>query len=166
MNAEGTRLVVCEPCGGKYPVSDGPVHAYVLATPGCWAAFGAVQADEMTRYGYPPAHQLVVDAYMASHPGNYDDRRSRQSVVVHLVSICGLLERSWDVQRSREAMRRHVRKGDEFPAHERGPAGKLTVTHMTNTADVDEYAKRAHEWAEDVWQSWHTHHDYIRSLLT
>jgi len=52
-----------------------PAHPYVPAVAGCWALFGEVQADEMTRFGYPPAHAIVVDAYMASHPGDGTDRR-------------------------------------------------------------------------------------------
>ena len=46
----------------------------------CWQTFGQVQADEALRFGYPPAHRLVVDAYMAQHPGNGSDRRDRQPV--------------------------------------------------------------------------------------
>jgi hypothetical protein len=35
--------------------------------------------------------QQVVDSYMVQHPGN-PDRRNRQSVAVHLMSLCASLE--------------------------------------------------------------------------
>jgi Family of unknown function (DUF5946) len=70
-----------------------PPHAYLPAVAGCWALFGEVQADEMMRFRYPDAHAIVVDAYMASHPGDGTDRREAQSVVVHLVGLCGLIVR-------------------------------------------------------------------------
>ena len=68
-------------------MSEGPRHAYVPATAGCWEVFGQVQADEMTRFGYPDAHGWVVDAYMASHPGPGDDPRDARSVVMHLLAL-------------------------------------------------------------------------------
>src|ERR1700743_1357257 len=83
---------VCAQCGATVPVSDGPVHAYVPSSPGCWQMFGAVQADEALRFGYPSAHRMVVDAYMAQHPGDGNDRRDRQSVFAHLVGLCAVLE--------------------------------------------------------------------------
>ena len=51
--------------------------------------FGELQADELSRFGYRGVHRLVVDAYMAQHPGDGGDRRDRQSVFVHLVG-CAL----------------------------------------------------------------------------
>ena len=59
----------CRPCGALVADVNGPVHAYVPSAPGCWAAFGELQADELQRFGRHPAHDLVVDAYMAQHPG-------------------------------------------------------------------------------------------------
>lgn len=69
----------CPQCRAVVPDIDGPVHAYVPTSPGCWITFGQPQADEMQRFRYPPAHRHVVDAYMAQHPGDRTDRRDRQS---------------------------------------------------------------------------------------
>ena len=74
------------------PDIDGPVHTYVPSSPGCWKAFGEAQADEAERFSYPPVHRVVVDAYMAQHPGDGSDRRDRQSVFLHLVGLCATLE--------------------------------------------------------------------------
>jgi hypothetical protein len=65
----------------------------MAAAPGCWAAFGALQAQETARFGYPPVHGLVVDAYAASHGGDGAQRRDRQSVCIHLLALCAVLER-------------------------------------------------------------------------
>jgi Family of unknown function (DUF5946) len=82
----------CSGCGAVVPDIDGPVHNYVPSAPGCWQTFGEVQADEAQRLGYPAVHRVVVDAYMAQHPGDGSDRRDRQSVFVHLAGLCAVLE--------------------------------------------------------------------------
>ena len=64
------RFEQCENCGAVVEAIDGPAHPYMVAAPGCWSAFGALQADEMSRFGYPPVHGLAVDAYAASHGGD------------------------------------------------------------------------------------------------
>ena len=88
-----TACVACQQCGAVVPDMDGPVHAYVPSAPGCWAAFGALRADGMLRFPGSEANNLVVDAFMAQHPGDGLDRRDRQSVFVHLVSLCAVIER-------------------------------------------------------------------------
>ena len=80
----------CRGCNALVPDIEGPVHKYVSSAPGCWKVFGEVQADESLRFRHPPEHRLVVDAYMAQHPGDAQDRRDRQSVFVHLVALCAL----------------------------------------------------------------------------
>jgi hypothetical protein len=73
-----TDLRTCAQCGAAVPDIAGPVHKYVPSAPDCWQLFGQIQADEAVRFGYPPAHRLVVDAYMAQHPGDGEDRPDRQ----------------------------------------------------------------------------------------
>jgi Family of unknown function (DUF5946) len=51
-----------------------------------------IQAEDGRRFGYLPAHRLVVDANMAQHPGDGSDRRDRQSLFAHLVVLCAVLE--------------------------------------------------------------------------
>jgi len=142
------------------------VHAYVPATAHCWRIFGEVQADEMQRFGYPAAHRLVVDAYMASHPGDGTDHRDRQSVAVHLVSLCGVLERGWTPAAALLALRRFVSKETEFPllAPPTAPP-ELTVRSMVASADAADYDRRAHLWAWSVWRAWGAEHVRIRSYV-
>src|SRR3954468_24321775 len=86
----------CPSCAALVAPSDKPTHPYMRSSPGCWAAFGELQATEMTRYGYPDIHGLIVDCYAASHGGDGTARRDRQSVFIHLMAICARMERGMD----------------------------------------------------------------------
>src|SRR2546426_1032303 len=81
----------CVGCGALVPAVDGPIHPYIGASPGCWRTYGEVLAREYGEYAYPAVHRLTVDAYAAQHPG-VPGRRSSQSVAVHLMSLCLVLE--------------------------------------------------------------------------
>jgi Family of unknown function (DUF5946) len=157
----------CPGCGAVVPDTDGAMHKYVPSAPGCWQTFGEVQADEALRFRYPPAHRMVVDAYMAQHPGDGSDRRDSQSVFVHLVGLCAALEHDlaypYVTKLLGQVLRR--RQGD-FPilARTEGP-GPLTVLHMTGAADLEDYERRAREWSIAVWQSWDAQHTLIQNEL-
>ncbi len=120
----------------------------------------------MTRFGYPPAHRLVVDAYMASHPGDGSDRRDRQSVAVHLVGLGGTFERGWSHETTLKALRATVGTTRDFPRlTPPEPAASLTVASLVGCADLTEYDQRSSLWARAVWDSWSEHHDAIRAML-
>lgn len=158
----------CPECGAVTRVGS-LTHAYVPTSPGCWETFGELQADELTRFEYPRAHRIVVDAYMAQHVGASEDRRQRQSVFVHLLSICFTLERSADDASGREVMRKSLESGKtrgrpEYPKLFRAPqAGELNVLSMIGARDVDDYSERSLKWARSVWSSWAEHHALIRA---
>ena len=142
------------------------MHAYVPSSPGCWQTFAAVQADEIQRFGYQSAHGLVVDAYMAQHPGDGTDRRDRQSVFVHLIGLCARLEDHAPDDRVRYVFRRLLKERSEFPvaSRSRGP-GPMTVLHVVGARDLVDYERRACEWGAAVWESWSGEHDRIRIAL-
>jgi hypothetical protein len=156
----------CPGCGGLVPDVDGPTHAYIAASPGCWRACGELQASEYERFGYPPTHRLVVDAYAAQHPGDGSDRRDRQSVFVHLVGLCAVLERGVYPPQATGLLRRALRAFDDYPVLERtrGP-GELTLLHVAGAAELEDYERRAREWAQAVWDAWSDHHARIRAAL-
>lgn len=161
------RVIVCSPCGAVVPDEQGPQHSYVPAVPGCWRIFGEVQADEMTRFGYPAEHRLVVDAYMAQHPGDGLDRRDRQSVAVHLVGLCAILEVGMTADQAMLQLRRVIAPRTEFPLlGKRNDRGSLTITDMLGVVDLDDYAGRARAWGESVWLSWAHEHERIRTWMT
>jgi hypothetical protein len=142
------------------------VHAYVPAAAGCWRLFGELQADEYARFGYPRTHGLVVDAYMAQHPGDGSDRRDRQSVFVHLVGLCGVLELGLPPQRRADLLRRIVSGRDDFPVLVRPPGrGTLTLLHVADAPDATAYERRAREWGATVWAAWEPHHELVRTAV-
>lgn len=165
MSAHGATAH-CPGCGGAFPDVEGPVHAYVPSSPGCWKTFGEVQADEMQRFRYPPTHGLVVDAYMAQHPGDGRDRRDRQSVFVHLIGLCAALELHAPHSHLRAVFRRVLQPRADYPllSRSQGPGG-LTVLHIVGATDPADYERRAREWAATVWQSWRDEHERIRRAL-
>jgi hypothetical protein len=161
-----TKTIACPGCGASVPDIDGPVHAYVRCSPGCWRTLGELQADEALRFRYPPAHRVVVDSYMAQHPGDGSDRRDRQSVFVHLVGLCAVVEHDAPAGYARKLPGLVIQGHDDFPVLERAHCpGKLTVLHMLGAADITDYARRAREWATAVWDSWSAQHEVIRTAL-
>ena len=148
------------------PDIDGPVHKYVPSAPGCWMTFGELQADEALRFGYPPDHRVVVDSYVAQHPGDGSDLRDRRSVFVHLAGLCAVLEHGMHPPYATRLLGRVIRQHDDFPVLERakGP-GQLTVLHMLDAADLADYERRARDWAAATWDSWSAQHELIRAAL-
>jgi hypothetical protein len=158
--------VACPGCGALVPDTDGPRHVYVPSAPGCWAAFGALRADEMQRFPGSSDNNLVVDAYMGQHPGDGTDRRDRQSVFVHLTSLCAVLERGSTPARSPYVLRQVLASRTEYPILDRvhGP-GALTVLHVAGALDRADHDTRARAWATSVWEAWRDHHPEIRAAL-
>jgi hypothetical protein len=88
----GNDEVTCPGCGARVRASSGPTHAYLGEAAGCWALYGEVLAREYSDYRFGRVHHLTVDAYAAQHPGK-PERRTIQSVAVHLVGLYLSLER-------------------------------------------------------------------------
>ena len=136
------------------------------SAPGCWAAFGAMQADEATRFGYPPVHGLAVDAYAASHGGDGSERRDRQSVCIHLMALCGVLERGLTSRQRIMLLQRATEPKRDWPVLSRPPGTPaLTHLHAAAAADADDYARLVREWAGAVWDFWAPQHERVRLLL-
>ncbi len=158
--------ITCPQCGAVVPEIDGPVHAYVPSAPGCWAAFGALRADEMLRFPGSAANNLTVDASMAQHPGDGTDRRDGQSVFVHLASLCAVVEREASAARSPDVLRAVLARRTEFPVlrRVRGP-GDLTVLSVSKATSIEDHDARVRRWAGSVWESWSEHYPTIRAAL-
>jgi hypothetical protein len=160
------RPVICPQCGASVPNVTAAVHKYVPSAPGCWQLFGEIQADEALRFGYPPTHRAVVDAYMAQHPGDGHDRRDRQSVFVHLAGLCAVLEQHLPPAETTNVLRRVRQDHNDFPALARhGGPGDLTIVHLVGARDLADYEHRALAWGRAVWQTWAEHHTLIRRAV-
>src|SRR5689334_17173258 len=75
----------CPGCGLVLAEHDGPTHAYIGASPACWAKYGELLVREFGELRNPEVHRLSVDTYAVQHPG-VPERRSIQSVAVHLMA--------------------------------------------------------------------------------
>jgi len=161
----------CEGCGGLGVAVDGPTHPYMRSSPECWQAYGELAALLHRLPADDAARHHHVDAYAVQHPGQAEqDRRQRQSVAVHLVSLCLLLEHG---QPPGSAARRRGRTSatvlprlglPDWPylAPPAGPAAvtAIDVLAVTRTPDGPLLARA---WLETAWAAWQDHHSAVRS---
>ena len=156
-----TDLIPCVGCGALVADIDGPTHAYLGASPGCWAVFGEVLAIRYAGAG-GAAESLLTDTYMVQHPG-VPERRASQSVWVHLVALCLALEHGMAAGARIQAMRRMLVGAPEFPWLE-PPAhvGPLTIFDIRAADHPEDRAVVIGHWAETTWAAWASHHPAIR----
>ena len=156
--------VLCFGCGALVPEQTGPVHAYMLAAPGCWALYGSLQPwkGTLTGGGKLNAAQRAVDSYAAQHATN-PGRRNRQSVAVHLMSLCASIEQGVSGAQLR------YRIGDwthrEYPLLEPRPAAyPVTVRDVVQAGERSRPAV-IDDWAISTWAAWSSHHATLRDWL-
>jgi hypothetical protein len=151
----------CPGCGLVVAPADGPTHAYIGGSPGCWATF-----NELMTAGAGVPGQLIGDTYAVQHPG-LADRRAVQSVCVHLISLCAALERNWPADRAPHLFRQAL----EHPSWWRSfpnpvpPIGTITVADVLAEATIDDRRTQARLWAADLWNAYRPHHAVVRGWL-
>jgi Family of unknown function (DUF5946) len=158
-------MIKCMGCGGLFADIQGPTHRYLESSPGCWAAYGEVLAREYSDPAYYRIHRLTVDAYAVQHTG-HPTPQSIQSMAVHLISLCLVLERGVDVQRATAAMQEAVKAKGRFiwltpPAS----LGTVNVAHVKAAHNAEEHEKLVHAWIRSAWDAWSPHHPTIREWL-
>lgn len=159
-------LEICPDCKAALPHTGGPRHAYLGGSASCWAAYGELLAKEYGDQAYMVVHRQTVDAYCAQHPG-LPERRTIQSINVHLAGLCLTIERG----SSGDFARRHIAKltegyEDRFswlppPAN----LGGVRVTDVLAADDPTAHAREVQRWAEEVWSAWEPHHSHVRALV-
>jgi hypothetical protein len=164
--SEACDLSACPGCGLVLPVRVGPTHAYVGASPACWSLYGQLPtAFGMTAVG-AIIGRLALDSYAVQHPGT-PGRRSVQSVAVHAMGLCVLLERGAEERRIKPVLgRRPSRRAPSLHWLEPPrPNGTLTVRDALAADQPGSYARAIEAWAADVWLAWEPHHNTIRRWL-
>lgn len=155
--------VQCFGCGATVPDVDGPTHTYMLAAPGCWRLYSSLLA--MTLPGAvattgPP--QGLVDAYAAQH-GTNTERRNRQSVALHLISLCAGLERGFPSEHRRALIGRMTHR--EYPSLQPAPTSfTVTVRDVADAAET-EILSVVHDWEKATWLRWSAHQEQVRAWL-
>jgi hypothetical protein len=164
----GTQCTsACPGCGLVLPVHAGPTHAYMGASPACWRLYGQASTLSWGSADDLPLPRLVADAYGAQHPGRRQVR-AVQSVAVHLMGLCLILERGALAERHFAPVRRreHERTTlDLYWLDPPRPNGTLTVRGPVQAAGRAEHAASVEAWARDVWAAWRPHHETVRGWL-
>jgi hypothetical protein len=157
--------VVCEGCGAQVPDISGPAHAYMTSSPGCWALHGDLVAAGISLGAGGDASQLRTDAYAAQHATN-PDPRNRQSVAVHIMSLCATFELGLEPGRTTQLIGAWTHRAGGYPdliSTQRH--GSLTVVDAVEAAEALGYEEAMRRWARSVWDGWGPEHAAIRKLL-
>lgn len=155
-------LAACPGCGALVPDGPGPTHAYIGASPGCWAAWGEVQAHSFASPAIAAVQPLAVDVYAVQHPG-LAERRAIQSVWVHLVSLCLIVEGGRTPAEGIRA-KQLLLAGERSFARLEPPVGPYAMT-VLDVASVEQDAvpREVRRWAETTWAAWRAHHAAVRA---
>ena len=159
----GALAEACPGCGARYaPHPTDTTHAYIGASPACWAAFGELLAREFQDQAYGRIHRHTVDVYTAQHPGT-NDRRQRQSVAIHLIGLCHWLEHGLDAQRVIAATQAMLKRGPpDWPWLEPPTSYEVTVGDVLTAETGQEHEQLVRRWGETTWEAWSAHHDLVR----
>ncbi|HAH09308.1 MAG TPA: hypothetical protein DCL48_04320, partial [Alphaproteobacteria bacterium] len=141
--------------------AEGPVHAYMTSSPGCWAAFGRVLAAEYSMPHLMPTHQLSVDTYAAQHPGDPADRRAVQSVGLHLARLWRQLECPTPPMETNDIMRGFAARKAGLPYLPPPARFTMTVADVAPFAGTAQHGERVLAWARATWQDWRGAHAAI-----
>jgi hypothetical protein len=160
------RNSACPGCGLMLAVHAGPTHAYVGATPACWEHYRQLSSPPYTREMGSRLRRLVEDTYAAQHPG-VPCRRAMQSVAIHLMGLCVLIEREGEERRLIPILGRMPAR-TTLGLHWLAPPvpnGKLTVVDVVKAGPDAAHGPAVEAWARDVWKAWSPHHATVRGWL-
>jgi hypothetical protein len=134
------------------------------ASPGCWQMYCELQDWQNSLIGDDgiTAAQHLVDAYAAQHATN-PGRRNRQSVAVHLMSLCASLEFDLSGMKLRSLIGNWTHR-DYLILLPRPDHYLITVRTVTDETS-DKRAAAVEEMARSTWFAWSLHHSEIRTLL-
>ncbi|MEP1421593.1 MAG: DUF5946 family protein [Erythrobacter sp.] len=154
----------CFACGGQFaPISDGSTHAYMLSSPGCWAAYGELLAREYADPAlFAAAHRLTVDAFAIQHPGDPKERRAVQSYWIHGASLWLVLREGQSHRQATQALK--TLAGGDYPDRPLEPY-PFAMTHADLlAAPVEQHAQLARDWAYESLEGWRGAHDEFARL--
>lgn len=156
--------VTCPGCGAPVPdVAEMREHPYIGSAPGCWLLYSEVLAREYGDLRYTPAHQLTVDAYAVQHPG-VPERRTAQSVAIHLVGLYLSLERGRGPMELPRLRQRLAAPKRVFPwLAPPDSLGEVTVVDVHGATTPEAHRATVDLWARSAWEAWSPHHAQVRA---
>lgn len=141
----------CCGCGGLFSAIDGPTHAYMLSSAGCWAAYGEVLAREYADPAlFAASHHLTVDADAVQHPVDADDRRAVQSVWLHFAALDAIFAQGATHDAALKVLQEMARR--TFSSLPVMQAMSLTVGDVG--ADSEIHIASVERWARSAYEAW------------
>jgi hypothetical protein len=159
-----SSIVICPGCGAAVPdVEEMRQHPYIGSAPGCWLLYTEVLAREYGDLRYGPVHQLTVDAYAQQHPG-VPERRTAQSVAIHLVGLCLSLERGRGAAELPRLRQRLAAPKRIFPwLTPPTSLGDVTVLDVHAAETPEAHRAPVDRWAQSAWEAWSPYHAQVRA---
>ena len=162
--ARGPETSPCPGCGVVLPVHDGPIHRYLGASAACWALYGRLIAREFNNAAYASVHQMSTDTYAVQHPGG-PERRNIQSVALHLMTLCLVLEKGADPFDGPRLHKRMAGSPVFYWLEPPRPNGNITVADVLRAEGPVEHRRLVAAWARDVWDTWAPHHATVLTWI-
>lgn len=146
----------CPGCSIELEQVDMPTHAYIGASPSCWALHNELTVKQYEGFGAVTPIR-TIDAYCVQHPG-IPERRAIQSVNLHLAMLYLQLEKGYDGARVNRALQRLLRGAHPFEWLEPPePNGTLTIADVLKAETPEEQAAAIEAYAHDIWRAWQPH---------
>jgi hypothetical protein len=158
-------IIKCPGCLAEFQkTTDEPIsHPYIGALPECWSIFNEILAKEFSDPEYFKVHRITVDAYCASHIGDQNDRRARQSANLHLMALYLMFEEKKEGKDILSFLKKMTEtKRDWPPLLQRDHSQWLTVKDVIQARDAFSHSIRITEWGNSVWESYMDCHSQIR----
>ena len=156
----------CIACGLETERINGPVHKYLISSPGCWAKFGEILVREYENYEYMSVHALTVDTYTLQHPGT-ENPQTINSANVHLASLYSYFELGKPISELSKVKQDLEKYKDQFVWLEPpGDVSEITVASILKSESPSEHRESVVNWATYIYEKWETHHSRIASLLS
>ena len=118
-------------------------------------------------YGDPAyfrLHQVTVDTYAVQHPG-VPERRSIQSVALHLITLCLFVEEGADPAEGPKLHKRLAKQSSFHWLEPPRPNRRLTVADVLQAQTPAEHERMVEAWARAVWAAWEPHHATVRGWI-
>lgn len=158
-------LEQCHSCGAETPPSPtGVTHAYLDASPGCWARYGEVLAREYADAHYFAVHAITVDAYAIQHPGT-ESAQTINSVNLHLASLYAHYRNHVEISQLsqlKQYLSQHKERFQWLPPA--ADLGKMTINDIWQAETAEQHRELVLQWGKIVLDCWRDYHGYIEEM--
>jgi len=162
-----TSAETCPDCRVQLAPVVSTKHPYFGCSASCWAVYTEILAREYSSLALMKSvHRLTVDAYAAQHPGK-TERRTIQSVWVHLAGLYLILERGLANDFATRVIGALTKEAEPLiwlTPPER--LGSVTVIDVVEASGAMEHEEAVRRWAHDVWEAWKPHHKRVQARVS